>query len=142
MAFQNPDEQKIQQYLKTAKNIVVVGLSDNTERTSYQITKIVQDYGYNIFPVNPKLAGQEVLGRKVYARLQDVPEPIDIVDIFRRSEFLPEVADDFLETDAKVFWAQLGIENEEAAKKLQDAGRNDIVMDRCVKIELGKLNQK
>ncbi|MDN6639550.1 MAG: CoA-binding protein [Tetragenococcus sp.] len=142
MAFQNPDEQKIQQYLKTAKNIAVVGLSDNTERTSYQITKIVQDYGYNIFPVNPKLAGQEVLGRKVYARLQDVPEPIDIVDIFRRSEFLPEVADDFLETDAKVFWAQLGIENEEAAKKLQDAGRNDIVMDRCVKIELGKLNQK
>ncbi|MGO2852450.1 MAG: CoA-binding protein, partial [Tetragenococcus koreensis] len=98
MAFKNPDEQTIQGYLKQAKNVAVVGLSDNTERTSYQVTKVVQAYGYNIFPVNPKLAGQEILGKKVYARLQDVPEPIDIVDIFRRSEFLPEVADDFLET--------------------------------------------
>ncbi|MCF1620202.1 CoA-binding protein [Tetragenococcus koreensis] len=142
MAFKNPDEQTIQGYLKQAKNVAVVGLSDNTERTSYQVTKVVQAYGYNIFPVNPKLAGQEILGTKVYARLQDVPEPIDIVDIFRRSEFLPEVADDFLETNAKVFWAQLGIESEDAAKKLQDAGRNDIVMDRCIKIELGKLDQQ
>lgn len=142
MAFKNPDEQTIQGYLKQAKNVAVVGLSDNTERTSYQVTKVVQAYGYNIFPVNPKLAGQEILGKKVYARLQDVPEPIDIVDIFRRSEFLPEVADDFLETNAKVFWAQLGIESEDAAKKLQDAGRNDIVMDRCIKIELGKLDQQ
>lgn len=142
MAFKNPDEQTIQGYLKQAKNVAVVGLSDNTERTSYQVTKVVQAHGYNIFPVNPKLAGQEILGKKVYARLQDVPEPIDIVDIFRRSEFLPEVADDFLETNAKVFWAQLGIESEDAAKKLQDAGRNDIVMDRCIKIELGKLDQQ
>lgn len=142
MAFKNPDEQTIQQYLKTAKNVAVIGLSDNIERTSYQVTKVVQDHGYHIFPVNPKLAGQEILGQKVYARLQDIPESIDIVDIFRRSEFLPEVADDFLETDAKIFWAQLGLENEEAAKKLQDAGRNDIVMDRCIKIELGKLDQK
>lgn len=142
MAFQNPDEQTIQRYLKTAKNIAVVGLSNNTERTSYQVTKVVQEHGYNIFPVNPKLAGQEILGEKVYARLQDVPVFIDIVDIFRRSEFLPDVAEDFLETDAKVFWAQLGIENEEAAKKLHDAGRHDIIMDRCIKIELGKLDQK
>ncbi|GMA54711.1 CoA-binding protein [Alicyclobacillus contaminans] len=103
MAFQNPDEQTIQHYLKTAKNIAVVGLSNNTERTSYQVSKVVQKHGYNIFPVNPKLAGQEILGEKVYARLQDVPVSIDIVDIFRRSEFLPDVADDFLETDAKVF---------------------------------------
>ncbi|GMA46986.1 CoA-binding protein [Tetragenococcus muriaticus] len=142
MAFQNPDEQTIQHYLKTAKNVAVVGLSDNIERTSFQVTQVVQKHGYNIFPVNPKLAGQEILGEQVYARLQDIPVSIDIVDIFRRSEFLPDVADDFLETDAKVFWAQLGIENEEAAKKLQDAGRDDIIMDRCIKIELGKLDQK
>ncbi len=142
MAFKNPDEQTIQNYLKTAKNVAVVGLSDNSERTSYQVTEVVQNHGYHIFPVNPKLAGKEILGQKVYARLQDIPEPIDIVDIFRRSEFLPEVADEFLETNAKVFWAQLGLESEEAAKKLQEAGRNDIVMNRCIKIELGKLDQK
>jgi len=142
MAFKNPDEQTIQQYLKEAKNIAVIGLSDNTERTSYQVSKVVQEHGYHIFPVNPKLAGGKILGETVYARLQDIKEPIDIVDIFRRSEFLTDVADDFLETDAKVFWAQLGIENEEAAQKLQDAGRNDIVMDRCIKIELGKMDQQ
>ena len=142
MAFKNPDEQIIQQYLKEAKNIAVIGLSDSTERTSYQGTKVVQEHGYHIFPVNPKLAGGKILGESVYARLQDIKEPIDIVDIFRRSEFLTDVADDFLETDAKVFWAQLGLKNEEAAQKLQNAGRNDIIMDRCIKIELGKLDKK
>lgn len=138
MSFQNPSDETIQRYLKEAKNIAVIGLSNKEDRTSYQVTQVVQNYGYKIFPVNPGIAGQTVLGEKVYARLQDIPEPIDIVDIFRRSEFLPEIADDFLQTDAKVFWAQLGIQNEEAAEKLKQAGRNDIVMDRCIKIELGK----
>lgn len=95
MAFKNPDEQTIQQYLKEAKNIAIIGLSDNKERTSYQVSKVVQEHGYHIFPVNPKLAGGKILGETVYARLQDIKEPIDIVDIFRRSEFLTDVADDF-----------------------------------------------
>ncbi|WP_322899500.1 CoA-binding protein, partial [Enterococcus faecium] len=102
------------------------------------------DNGYKIIPVNPLLAGEEILGEKVYANLTEIDDPIDIVDVFRRSEFLPEIAGDFLKTDAKVFWAQLGIENKEAAEMLRKAGRTDIVMDRCIKIELGKLkeNQK
>ncbi|WP_207940882.1 hypothetical protein DOK78_001573 [Enterococcus sp. DIV2402] len=139
MSFENPSEQVIQQYLKEAKNIAVIGLSNKEDRTSYKIAEILQEHGYRIFPVNPVLAGQTILGEPVYARLQDISEEIDIVDIFRRSEFLPDVAKDFLETNAKVYWAQLGIENEEAAKILQTAGRTDIVMNRCIKIELAKM---
>ncbi len=138
MTFKNPDQQTIANYLHEAKTIAVVGLSNNPDRTSYRIAEILQQKGYRIIPVNPVVEG-EILGEKVYDRLQDIPEHIDIVDIFRRSEFLPAIAQDFLETDAKVFWAQLGIENEEAAEILQSAGRNDIVMDRCIKIELGKI---
>jgi len=114
-------------------------LSDKEDRTSYKIAEILQEHGYRIFPVNPVLAGQTILGEPVYARLQDISEEIDIVDIFRRSEFLPDIAKDFLETNAKVYWAQLGIENEEAANMLQTAGRTAIVMNRCIKIELAKM---
>lgn len=141
MAFKNPEQANIFRYLQEAKTIAVVGLSNKPERTSYQIAQLLQEHGYRIIPVNPVLAGEEVLGEPVVAQLTDINEPIDIVDIFRRSEFLPEVAADFLKTDAKVFWAQLGIENEEAAEMLQAAGRNDIVMDRCIKIELAKMEQ-
>lgn len=139
MSFENPNEQIIQQYLKEAKNIAVIGLSDKEDRTSYKIAEILQEHGYRIFPVNPVLAGQTILGEPVYARLQDISEEIDIVDIFRRSEFLPDIAKDFLETNAKVYWAQLGIENEAAANMLQTAGRTAIVMNRCIKIELAKM---
>ncbi|MGZ7196572.1 CoA-binding protein, partial [Streptococcus pyogenes] len=83
-----------------------------------------------IIPVNPKLAGQEILGQKVYACLQDIPVHVDIVNVFRRSEFLPDVASDFLETDADIFWAQLGLESQEAEEILRQAGRNDIVMNK------------
>lgn len=139
MTFQNPDQNTINTYLKEAKNIAVVGLSNKPDRTSYRIAELLQQMGYRIFPVNPVLAGQVILGEQVYSSLVEVPEKIDIVDIFRRGEFLPEVATDFLKTDAKVFWAQLGIQNEEAAEMLQAAGRQDIVMDRCIKIELAAL---
>ena len=115
-----------------------MGLSDNPLKTSFQIADLLKAQGYKVYGVNPKLAGQTVNDVPVFADLTAVPETIDIVDIFRRSEFLPEVAKDFLQTDAKVFWAQLGLSSEEAAKMLQEQGRNDIVMDRCVKIELNK----
>ena len=95
----------------------------------------MQEAGYTIIPVNPKLAGSEVLGEKVYACLQDIPIHVDIVDVFRRSEFLPDVAKDFIQTDADVFWAQLGLENEEAEQILRTAGCQKIVMNRCLKIE-------
>ncbi len=144
MSIKNPTQETIFNYLKEAKNIAVVGLSNKPERTSYMVAQVLQDNGYKIIPVNPLLAGEEILGEKVYANVTEIDDPIDIVDVFRRSEFLPEVAADFLKTDAKVFWAQLGIENEEADEMLRKAGRTDIVMDRCIKIELGKLkeNQK
>ncbi len=143
MSVKNPTQETIFNYLEEA-NIAVVGLSNKPERTSYMVAQVLQDNGYKIIPVNPLLAGEEILGEKVYANLTEIDDPIDIVDVFRRSEFLPEIADDFLKTDAKVFWAQLGIENKEAAEMLRKAGRTDIVMDRCIKIELGKLkeNQK
>lgn len=142
MSFENPTQEKIFDYLKTAKTIAIVGLSNKEERTSYQIARFLQERGYRIIPVNPLLAGEIILGEKVYASLQEIQEPIDIVDIFRRSEFLPEVAADFLQTQAKVFWAQLGIANEEASNKLQSANRKDIVMDRCIKIEWNNMNEK
>lgn len=144
MSIKNPTQETIFNYLKEAKNIAIVGLSNKPERTSYMVAQVLQDNGYKIIPVNPLLAAEEILGEKVYANLTEIDDSIDIVDVFRRSEFLPEVAADFLKTDAKVFWAQLGIENEEADEMLRKAGRTDVVMDRCIKIELGKLkeNQK
>ncbi len=139
MPIENPSQEQIFEYLKQAKRIAIVGLSAKEDRTSYKIAKLLQEYGYEIIPVNPLLAGQEILGEKVYEKLQDVPGSIDIVDIFRRSEFLPEVAKDFLETDAKIFWAQLGLENQEAVEMLKNAGRNAIIMNRCIKIELAAM---
>ena len=136
MSFENPSQERIDQYLQEAKNIAVIGLSNKEDRTSYRVAKVLQEHGYRIFPVNPMLAGQTILGEKVYEKLQDIAEPIDIVDIFRRAEFLPAIAEEFAATDARVFWAQLGIANDEAAEILRQAGRNDIVMNRCIKIEL------
>jgi hypothetical protein len=138
MSFKNPEDQMIQNYLAAAKNIAVIGLSNKEDRTSYRIAQYLKEKNYKIFPVNPILAGQEILGEPVYASLKEIPEKIDIVDIFRRAEFLPEIAKEFIETDAKVFWAQLGIESQEAAEILAEANRHDVVMDRCIKIELEK----
>ncbi|MDT2706827.1 CoA-binding protein [Enterococcus dispar] len=137
--FENPSQEKIFQILKAAKNIAVVGLSPKEDRVSFQIARLLQNHGYRIIPVNPQHVDSEILGEKVYADLASIPDKIDIVDIFRRSEFLPEVAADFLKTDAKVFWAQLGLQSEQAWEMLQNAGRNDVIMNRCIKIELNKM---
>lgn len=133
--FQNPSQEKIFDYLRQAKTIAVVGLSPRTETVAYQVSQVMQEVGYRIIPVNPMAAGQEILGEVVYADLTEVPAPIDIVNVFRRSEFLPEVAEAFVQTDAKVFWAQLGLESQEAEAILRQAGREDIVMNRCIKVE-------
>ncbi|MDQ0222661.1 CoA-binding protein [Streptococcus moroccensis] len=134
-SFQNPSQETIFDYLREAKTIAVVGLSSRTETVAYQVSRVMQDAGYTIIPVNPRAVGETILGETVYARLQDVSVPIDIVNVFRRSEFLADVAKDFIETDAKVFWAQLGLESQEAENILRVAGRYDIVMNRCIKIE-------
>jgi len=133
--FENSSPEVIFDYLRKAKTVAVVGLSNSPETSSFMVTQALQADGYRIFPVNPRLVGQEILGEKVFARLQDIPEHIDIVDVFRRSEFLPDVARDFIETDAVVFWAQQGLENQEAEQILRDHDRHQIVMDRCIKVE-------
>ncbi|HFI0270810.1 TPA: CoA-binding protein [Streptococcus suis] len=138
-AFQNPSQEIIFGYLKEAKTIAVVGLSNREETAAYRVSSIMQDAGYRIIPVNPRSAGEMILGETVYASLKDIPLSIDIVNVFRRSEFLPDVAREFIETDAKIFWAQLGLENQEAEEILRQAGRDKIVMNRCIKIEYQKM---
>lgn len=134
-SFQNPSQAVIFDYLKHSKTIAVVGLSSREETAAYRVSKLMQEAGYKIIPVNPKAAGSTILGETVYAGLAEIDQPIDIVNVFRRSEFLPDVAREFVQTDAKIFWAQLGLENQEAEDILRQAGRNDIVMNKCIKIE-------
>ncbi|HFI0061907.1 TPA: CoA-binding protein [Streptococcus suis] len=138
-AFQNPSQDTIFDFLKVAKTIAVVGLSNREETAAYRVSRIMQDAGYRIIPVNPRSAGETILGETVYASLKDIPLSIDIVNVFRRSEFLPDVAREFVETDAKIFWAQLGLESQEAEEILRQAGRDQIVMNRCIKIEYQKM---
>lgn len=138
-AFQNPSQDTIFDFLKEAKTIAVVGLSNREETAAYRVSRIMQDAGYRIIPVNPRSAGETILGETVYASLKDIPLSIDIVNVFRRSEFLPDVAHEFIETDAKIFWAQLGLESQEAEEILRQAGRDQIVMNRCIKIEYQKM---
>ena len=137
--FINPSDGVVRQYLTTSKTVAVVGLSDREETTSNRVSKEMQSRGYRIIPVNPKLAGQEILGEKAYASLAEIPFHVDIVDVFRRSEFLPDVARDFLQADAQIFWAQLGLENKEAEEILRAGGCEDIVMNRCIKKEHTRL---
>lgn len=138
-AFQNPSQDTIFDFLKEAKTIAVVGLSNREETAAYRVSRIMQDAGYRIIPVNPRSAGETILGETVYASLKDIPLSIDIVNVFRRSEFLPDVAREFIETDAKIFWAQLGLESQEAEEILRQAGRDRIVMNRCIKVEYQKM---
>lgn len=129
--MQNPANEEIKNLLETAKTIAVVGLSDNPDRTSYQISKIMQECGYRIIPVNPTV--DEVLGEKSYSSLLEIKEPIDIINVFRRPEFLPEIAKEAAQTNCKVFWAQQGIVNEEAYQYLNNKGFT-VIMDLCIKV--------
>ncbi|HFU3704909.1 TPA: CoA-binding protein [Streptococcus suis] len=141
-SFQNPSQDIIFDYLKNAKTIAVVGLSSREETAAYRVSKLMQEVGYKIIPINPKAAGGTILGELVYSSLAEIDQPIDIVDIFRRSEFLPEVAQEFIQSNAKVFWAQLGLESQEAEKLLRQAGCNDIVMNKCIKIEYLEMKEQ
>ena len=132
MAIENPTRDEIRDILKKAKRIAVVGLSDNPDRTSYMVSKAMQNAGYEIIPVNP--TASEILGVKAVASLKEIEGHVDIVNVFRRSEFLPEVAKEFDEIDADVFWAQQGLENEEAYQFLKEKGYT-VIMDRCIKVE-------
>lgn len=128
----NPSREEIKELLDTAKTIAVVGLSPNPNRTSYMVSAAMQKAGYRIIPVNP--AAEEVLGEKSYASLLDLPERVDIVNVFRRSEFLPELAEEFKQIDCPVFWTQLNVVDEEVFNDLTEKGYT-VIMDRCIKVE-------
>ena len=132
MTIVNPTREEIGQLLKQSKTIAVVGLSDNPERTSYMVSKAMQDAGYEIIPVNPMV--NEVLGVKAVASLKEIEGHVDIVNVFRRSEALPEIAREFAEINSNIFWAQLGVQNEEAYQFLKEKGYT-VIMDRCIKVE-------
>lgn len=129
--MQNPSKAEIKEILQRSKRIAVVGLSDRPDRTSHMVSKAMQDAGYEIIPVNPTI--NEALGVKAVSSLKEIDGPIDIVNVFRRSEQLPGVAEEFLETDAPVFWAQQGLVNEEAYQMLKEKGRT-VIMDLCIKV--------
>lgn len=131
MEWQNPSNEEIRTILDNTKTIAVVGLSDNPERTSYQISKAMQEAGYRIIPVNPKI--ESVLGERAYPSLADIDEQFDMINVFRRSEFLPAIAEEAIQTNCNVFWAQQGVHNGQAYKLLKENGFT-VIMDMCIKV--------
>ncbi|TQS00493.1 CoA-binding protein [Paenibacillus ottowii] len=134
MAFENPSREEIKNILEQVGNIAVVGLSDKSDRTSYMVSYAMQKRGYRIIPVNPAAAGQTILGETCYASLAEVPEPVELVNVFRRSEYCAEVAREAAAIGAKVLWLQQGIISQEAADIAQEHGMT-VIMDRCIKVE-------
>ena len=128
----NAGADAILELLKQYKTIAVVGLSSNPMRPSYDVTEYMQAAGYRIIPVNPN--EQKVLGEKSYARLEEVPEKIEIVNVFRRAEEVPAVVESAIRVGAKVVWMQQGVENEEAAEKAHAAGLM-VIEDACILVE-------
>lgn len=128
-----PDKEVRKSILEEAKTIAVVGLSDNPERTSHMIAKAMQQNGYRIIPVNPTLT-DPVLGEKPYATLEEIPEAVDIVNVFRRSEYTPEIAKQAVAINAKVLWLQQGVFNNEAYEYASNHGLT-VIMDHCIKVD-------
>jgi len=138
----------IEQILRSARTIAVVGLSNKPERASHEVAEYLQSQGYEILPVNPAYAGQQILGRTVYATLQEAADVlardgrrIDVVDVFRKSEDVPPVAKDAIDVRAGTLWMQLGIENRAAADLARAAGL-DVVMNHCMLVEHRKLESR
>lgn len=125
--------------LSEVKTVAMVGASAKRVRPSFFVLKYLLDKGYQVFPVNPGLAGQEILGRRVYGALEEIDEKIDMVDIFRNAEAAGPITDQAIAIGAKVVWMQLGVRNDEAARRAEAAGLK-VVMDRCPKIEYGRLS--
>ncbi len=134
---ENPGPEEIQNLLSGARTVAVVGLSDRPYRTSHAIARALQGFGFRIFPVNPNLEGP-VLGEDPYSRLQEIPEGVDIVDVFRRGETVFPVAEDAVAAGAKVLWMQSGVVNEPAAAYAREHGLT-VVMDRCIKVDYAML---
>ncbi len=135
------DDAYLKDILAEVKTFAMVGASPNWNRPSYFAMTYLQGKGYRVIPVNPTAAGQTILGETVYARLADIPVPLDMVDIFRNSEAAAGIVDEALALDPRprVIWMQLGVRNDEAAAKAEAAGLR-VVMNRCPKIEWARLN--
>jgi len=130
------DIRDLRRILTDHKRVAMVGLSTDWSRPSNFAAKYLLDHGFEVIPINPKYP--EILGQKCYADLREIPEPVDIVDLFQRVERVPPFVDQAIEIGARVVWMQLGIVHEEAAQKARDAGL-EVVMDRCMKIEYARL---
>jgi predicted CoA-binding protein len=131
-------DEDIAELLTNARTISVVGASDRPGRPSYGVMRFLQEHGYRVFPVNPKITGEHVLGEFVWRELAQIGVPIDVVDIFRRPEAAAEAVDQAIFVGAKAVWMQLGVVNEEAAAKAEAAGLK-VVMDRCPAIDIPRL---
>ncbi|RUX32570.1 CoA-binding protein [Mesorhizobium sp. M7A.F.Ca.US.011.01.1.1] len=141
MIHDSYDNTYIAGILNSVKTVAMVGASANDVRPSYFVLKYLLAKGFSVFPINPGQAGKEILGRMTYARLADIPEPVDMVDIFRAPAAVPGIVDKVLRLDPlpKVIWMQLGVRHDEAAARAEAAGIK-VVMNRCPKIEYGKLS--
>jgi uncharacterized protein len=134
---ENPSTQEIRALLEGSRTVAVVGLSDRPYRTSHSIARALQDFGFKVFPVNPNLQGP-VLGEEPYALVEEIGDPVDIVDVFRRSEMVMPTAKDAVAAGAKVLWMQSGVINEEAAAYAKEHGLT-VVMDRCIMVDYASL---
>jgi uncharacterized protein len=143
MSHDNYADTYIRGLLNTVKTIAMVGISPKDNRPSYFAFKYLLERGYRMIPVNPGQAGKEILGQKVYAKLSDIPEPVDMVDIFRASPYALGVVNEALAMNPRpqVIWMQLGVRNDEAAAEAEAAGIK-VVMNRCPKIEYGRLSSE
>ena len=131
-------DEDIAELLAGARNIAMIGASDRANRPSYGVMKFLQDWGYRVFPVNPQITGEHVLGEFVWRELAQIGVPIDIVDIFRRPEAAGEAVDQAIFVGAKAVWMQIGVINKDAAARAEAAGLK-VVMDRCPKIDIPRL---
>jgi predicted CoA-binding protein len=131
-------EEDLRKALKDCKTIAIVGISPVPYKPSYFVAEVLQEYGFKLYLVNPNYEGQEILGEKVYSCLADIPDEIDIVDVFRRPSALPALCEEAIQKGFKVFWMQPGTENPESIEKLDKEGYK-VVAGRCAKVESSRL---
>ena len=129
MAYTRPSDEELRAILTRSRTVAIVGASSKRDRPSFEVMKILMGAGFNVIPVTPKES--KILGRTAYASLADIPEPVDIVDVFRRPDETPAIADEAIRIGAKTLWLQLGISNDDAAARAAAAGL-DVVMDACI----------
>jgi hypothetical protein len=139
MPLRNATSEEVRRILKTSKTVAVVGLSDKPDRDSHRVAAYLQQRGYRIVPVNPNVA--TVLGERAYSRLREVPVPVDVVDIFRKPDAVPEIVEDAIAIGARVIWMQEGIAHNAAADRARAAGL-EVVMNKCMLKELRKLSSQ